>query len=759
MATISAANNEKVYSIQKWLGLNEHPDGDTRLKLGEASEMVNFRITKDGNLKRRPGTECIFGFCSDYEISISPHILFLTTLAEDDEVELFYYASAKAVPGVVTLAGLGGIVEPGTYVNPEATVDDGIMGLPDDAVTIMEGVMRTSGGEPVTIEVLRAKLDALPSGEYLYVYYDELPYAVNADCLVQTEDGYRFSGFPVMSEPVVESSQPITGMWTGLAGNKEWFLVACDGKIWNMYESPGDVRMNRQFIAELDTSTNVTFFPFDNKVYILNGKEYYVFDGIEMKPVVGYDPLVCIAIGPLDTASMPDGPLDTASNAGDLTGEYVNLLCPKRHAWISPDGSEEHLTFQLPEKNLKSIDYVKNLATGETVTSGWTANAENGIVMFSATLPKAVNSYEIGYTAKTHSDDNTIPDYRVQVASNLYAELYSGTTDTRVFIYGNGTNKALYSGMDYDGMPRADYFPDQYEVAVGDSNTPITQMIRHYGDLVTYKPGEAWNLQHGIVELATADLTPAVYAVPVNRDIGNEAPGMVRLVDNNPITAFGGNLFQWINSSWGSSNLTRDERQAKRISDNVQKTLEGMDLTKALMWDDNDNHEFYVVQGGTAVVLNYTVNAWYVYDNFDAVRMCNYHGMLYLGTSTGKVLRLTEDSMGDEGHIIHAKWKSGATDFGAGHMRKFSSMLWVGLKPMTGTSVDITLLTDRKDTFREKVASSTKAKVAGEPFMTRIKLKAKKFVFYHLIFEVDTKQPPVTITNVDFRVRITGYAK
>jgi hypothetical protein len=89
MATIQAANNEKVFSIQKWLGLNEHPDGDTRLKLGEASEMVNFRVTKDGNLKRRPGTECIFGFCSDYQLSISPHILFLTTLAKDDEVELF----------------------------------------------------------------------------------------------------------------------------------------------------------------------------------------------------------------------------------------------------------------------------------------------------------------------------------------------------------------------------------------------------------------------------------------------------------------------------------------------------------------------------------------------------------------------------------------------------------------------------------------------------------------------------------------------
>ena len=55
MANISGANNEKIYSLKKWGGLNEAPDGDTRLKLGEASKMVNWKITRDGNLKRRPG--------------------------------------------------------------------------------------------------------------------------------------------------------------------------------------------------------------------------------------------------------------------------------------------------------------------------------------------------------------------------------------------------------------------------------------------------------------------------------------------------------------------------------------------------------------------------------------------------------------------------------------------------------------------------------------------------------------------------------
>ena len=63
MATITGATNEKIFGVKNWLGLNEHPDGDTRLKLGEASKMVNWKITRDGNLKRRPGTEFVIGLC------------------------------------------------------------------------------------------------------------------------------------------------------------------------------------------------------------------------------------------------------------------------------------------------------------------------------------------------------------------------------------------------------------------------------------------------------------------------------------------------------------------------------------------------------------------------------------------------------------------------------------------------------------------------------------------------------------------------
>ena len=55
MAKITAATSEKVIPIKQWGGLHESPDGDTKLKYGEAAAIQNWRVTRDGNLQRRPG--------------------------------------------------------------------------------------------------------------------------------------------------------------------------------------------------------------------------------------------------------------------------------------------------------------------------------------------------------------------------------------------------------------------------------------------------------------------------------------------------------------------------------------------------------------------------------------------------------------------------------------------------------------------------------------------------------------------------------
>jgi hypothetical protein len=746
MATINGVRTDKVYSIPKWLGMNEHPDGDTRLKLGEAARMVNWKITRDGNLKRRPGLEFFAGLNEDYTISISDDVVLISDeLKATDVVQAYTAATAMAPPGTVTMIGAAGVVEKGKYRISLASVADGVLsGVSPLTFATAKGVLSAAGAsDRATMTQLADMLAELEDGEWLYIVYDEQPYALRNDSLIVRNGMYILSGYEMSAVVDGGTAMPVAGMWAGIAGGKLTLLAACDGKIWSLYDADTDT-VTRSSVGDIDTDKGVNFIPFENKVYIQNGKEYYVWDGITLDTVTGYVPLIATAIGP--TAS---------ADAGELTGYNVNLLTPKRRVWLSPDG-DVNKTFKLPEI-AKTVNSVKYLDESADPTYDFTTGTDT--ITFTSTLAAAVNSIEVEYSVNTHEDDSDIPDYRAQVTGYRFCEIFSGNTDSALFFYGNGTNKVIYTGMDYDGMPRADYFPDTYEVAIGDSNTPVTSLIRHYAVLLAFKTDSTWALSYGTSELATGDLTTAVYVTPVNRDKGNDAYGQVRLVNNNPVTCSGSELYQWSNTSYYTSALSRDERQAKRISDRIQRSIKEIDFKHCCMWDDNDGQEFYISGNGVTLVWNYVTDTWYRYEGLDAVMMCNFQGDVIIGTSGGKIFRLTYMKDTDDGVPVRAVWESGAMDFGAPSYRKYSDAMWVGLKPVDGTSVNITVITDRKDTFKDKVVSSSRAKVNGQPFMVKTKIKAKKFVYYRIVLTIDRKMGATVVTDLETRARITGDAK
>lgn len=606
MAQITGASNEKIFQIKGWLGLHQNPDGDTKLKMGEAAAMRNFRITRDGNLQRRPGT------------------LALTTLIE---------------------------------------------------------------------------------------------------------------------------GEPVRGMWVGIVNGKKEMLAACGGKLYRLSDDGSDA-LCKEELGSIDTENRVFFFGFSNIVYMLNGKQYKQWDGTALTDVHGYRPLVNIAVAP--------------DNTSREELEQINKLCGERRMWISPDGAGK--TFTLPENNIQSIDYIKDLATGADISAGdYTFDLEAGTVTFNTAPAKAINSYEIAWTVAETG--------RHKVLAMRYGEFYAGAQDATVFLYGDGSNEALYSDIDYDGNPRADYFPDANIVKVGDANTPITGLIRHYSTLVCFKSNSAWSIQYGITTRADGLQISAFYVTPTNRSLGNEAMGQVRLVLNSPITLHGSDLYEWRNSSSYSSNLSRDERQAKRISDRIYASLSEYAFADCYCYDDNHAQEYYVCFNKKALVYNYAADAWYSYENFDVECMVNDGDRLYIGTSDGKINHFSYEYLNDNGKAIDAYWESGSMSFGQDYMRKYSAQLWIGIEPENNAEVTVSVMTDRKSSYAEKIVmsylstfseanfASWSFKTNRKPFMTRLKIKAKKFVFYKLVFKTEAPNATATILAADVRVRYTGYAR
>jgi hypothetical protein len=206
------------------------------------------------------------------------------------------------------------------------------------------------------------------------------------------------------------------------------------------------------------------------------------------------------------------------------------------------------------------------------------------------------------------------------------AELFSGVNDSRVFLYGDGSNKALYSGLDYNGSATAEYFPDLNVANIGD-NAPITAMIRHYDRLLAFKKNATHSLTYGSITLANGSVTAGFYVSPVNRSVGSV--GGAVLVNINPRPLDGVSIHEWYGA--GDNYEQRSERD---ISQKVKNTLLTLDFSKAYSFFDKVNKEYYVVENGTAVVQNTNNGAWYVYNSFPAICMINTRAVCTSGRRT-----------------------------------------------------------------------------------------------------------------------------
>ena len=544
----------------------------------------------------------------------------------------------------------------------------------------------------------------------------------------QSADHFEWS-FCAVSASANTTDTVVRGLWSGFVAGQEVLCAACNGYLWQLARSE-DGAWSKTACGAIDTGEDVHMFGFQDRLYLLNGSEYKVWDGTALTDVGGYRPLVAVSVPPA---------------GGGTALEQINKLNGLRRVRVSPDGTAT--AFRLPERDLASVDYVRDAATGEDIES-YDVSLTAGTVTITPAPAEGTNSIEIGYSVAA--------DTAEEILAMRCAELYNGAQDTRVFVYGDGTNRCFYSGIDFDGLPRADYFPELNVAHIGDANTPVTAMIRHYDRLLAFKLDSAWSIGYAQLTLADGSVTAGFYVSPINRSVGCCAPGQAVLVENRPRTLDARSVVEW--STTASGSLSGDERNAERVSQRVDETIRSFDLETAKAFYDKYAHEYYVIGAdGTALVNGIDADAWYVYTNFAARCLINYKDELYFGTADGYLRHFSTEYFSDEGEAIDAYWESGSMPFGADFRRKYSAMLWVGIRPDDNGYLAVTAKTDRKTDFAEYSFSTADA--AQVPEMNRIKLKAKKFTYYNLILSNNTADTTATVVSVDIRVRGTGYVR
>ena len=842
MAKITIPDDEKVIKINRWLGVNQSAEGDVGLALGELSDMTNFKITNDGCLQKRPGTALMANLLSAYEIveatepmgvisEIGSSTYSVTAyptigIGAAGEIELSgtpvtvtaanigsyvgYYVQIP-MSGIPNLGGANGVIGldntrcyrlgsieyagptgtliTGGYVNISETLQYcGMISNSSDKpheITVYSGVQVTSGAVAVAGTSTTINFFNKDAAVGKYCVSGAVVYKVNSvvSSFVGYENIVNFYGYAYtlcnddiwdwlmysVGVAATTPDTPVRGIWTGLVGGETVIVAACNGKLWKLFLSgvapmEGDPfwLLSKTEIGTLSTTNKVHFFGYDDKLYIMNGASYKCWDGTTYADVIGYRPLVI-------TAALYSG------SGTEL--ERVNMLTGRRRVRYSPDGTNK--TFTLPETSgVASIDYVKTLATDteyDIVTTPaasdeCSVNASAGTVTFHTAPAAGTNTIEIGYTMTA--------TLRAQIVAMTLSEFFNGANDNRVFLYGDGSSKAYYSGLDYDGNATAEYFPDLNVLDCGESSTPIKSMTRHYNTLLAFKEDSAYSITSGTLTLETGLVTVGFFVSTINKVVGSAGYGQALVVENHPRTLDGRSLYEWTSVVINGS-VTQDQRNAVRISQKIERTLREMDLAAAMTYHDKRNHEYYIVQNGIAIVQNTETLAWYIYRDFPATCMTVINDVLYFGTTGGGIRRLSREYLSDCGDPITCFAATGSMDFGARHMRKYSNMLWVDVKPETHTDLYVTVQTDRLSDYEDLDIIETVSKhvatglfsfldldfahftfnINDKPKTRRCKVKVKKFVWYKLLFSSVSTDTTATILSASVKFRPTGNAR
>lgn len=543
---------------------------------------------------------------------------------------------------------------------------------------------------------------------------------------------------------VYQFDDRVRGIFKCNINDENLVLIASDGKLFKITEMQLNDTDNWNSLEPTligtltDDSTN--FFVFDKKVYILNGHEYKVWDGITFKDVEGYVPKVYISTKP---------------NGSGTPFDQINLLTGKKHQTFNGDG--ETKLYQLAEKNLLSIDKV--IINAEEVNStDYSVNLSEGTVTFNTAPSEAMDNVDI-YWNKDNNDRHFIENMRAGI-------IFGGDVDTKVFLYGNENeqNRIRYSAT-ADNVPSVEYFPAVNQIDVGPSNFAITDLTRHYDRLlVTTNKPEAYYMAIDTIDVDGV-ATTSLQTLPLNEVHGNVAFAQGQVLNNDPVTIDKNAIIKW------HSTNVRDERNMEVISDKIQLDLIDLTLSAVKTLDYQAVNQYWMAIGNKIYIYNY-YNETYsrITLPIETDLLLEFNNSVYMTTQDGKLVKFGEEYQTFNGEAIKAHWEMNFSDFGAEYYRKTMNKLWVLMQPQASSSAEIGYISNRNESpVKKRIEyklsvldnvdfSDFSFQVSNNPQPFRLKLKAKKFTNLKITIDND-EETDATILSLALKVEVGGESK
>ena len=547
----------------------------------------------------------------------------------------------------------------------------------------------------------------------------------------------KMFGYLHLNSPTVTK---INGVWYGSLLGVNHLLFARGTKIY-------EHNLTTDIDTELGTVVDAypaTFFVSNNTVYILDGTDFYSWNGTTFGVVTGYVPTAF-------TAAPPTG--------GGTILEGLNYLTGKKSMKFSGNGTAT--IYQLPELNIGSVDVVMIGIATKVETTDYVVDLVNGTVTFVAAPPTGVNNVVITWT-KTEADSRGL------ITNCRY---YGGTYYARFWLFGNPNHKntRYCSGVTMAGASDPSYWPMYTDSDVGEYE--ITDIKTQYDKQLIFTTGDssgasAWYSTNENYTDPNSGIIMTLFPVfPINAKVGNVAPGQTQIITNSPFTIWKG-VYRWV------STYVMNEKNAEWMSKRIQRDLDLLDLSKAVTWDWDDKGLYILCIGKRVWVFNYRVDAWYILDlPHEPTCFMTCEKQLYFGTSTGQIMKFDESLKTYDGTTIDAVWYMGFYNFGVDWLRKFLQRLFISLKPETRSKILITYETDRNNTsdvliaeyslldFNDIDFNDIYFNISKNPQPFKFKIRAKKIDYFKIKLQNNFANYSATILTITLPVRTGGEIK
>ena len=429
--------------------------------------------------------------------------------------------------------------------------------------------------------------------------------------------------------------------WSGYLDGEEMSFALIGSTVYALELGKGEYFPLGNILSSVG---NAEFFFCRGLLYLVDGNEFYCYDGEDFKTVKGYVPLY------------------GKNRNGDYTDEIyepLNFLSDRIRIHYKSDRIRSR--FHIGIKCSEIIYFEKNgmvYEDAELIDDGMAFD-------IGGSYPAETECYIVLRLAESELKRNVL-------TCATRAFVYGGADDGRILLYGASQPSLVYVSrrVSYEARMqslKADvssgeiYFPITDTVSVTDGRYPITALCRHYDRLLIFTEKETW-----MADFTKESEKP--YIVPINSMVGCLSERGAVLGGNSPFSVSGGGIYQWT-----SDDDSRNECNALCVSGEIGDMLDEsfFDHAVSVYFRERGEVWFADPDSDEQNVWIYSVwsKKWFRFDGIPVDIFFNYNGsvaMIY-----GKYIFAFSDMNtvdvgigGGARSNIEAYYESNLTDFG-----------------------------------------------------------------------------------------------